>query len=261
MKKITPTAFMMQYLKKNFSVAFIAFISLILPCLTLSEYIHEAEYFSKSEKAQAEVRSKSIGKDRNGSKQYRIQYSFKIPGSILGNSGTAGRAKWEKLSKGDKIEIRYIKDNPADSRIWQMGLFIDPLSYDFKDIFFPFIASPLFLIESIWLLSILRKDKRLIQDIFTKGIKTEGKIIKATFADIKNDPHYEIKYDFRIASGRTYCGIFAVPALKEGDPHPEVGETGYAYYLESDPEKNAWGWNDWTKALPIMTRKSLEAKK
>lgn len=259
MTKVTSTRFLIKYVWKNMGICSIILMSMILPGFLLSDYMRELDYIPKSEPCEATVTGKRIGHDKRNQnkKEYRIQYRYKTPdGAIISSGDKAGRYRWEKLKEGDSIGIRRLKDAPSKSRAFFLGLLFDPLSYEISEIFVPFILTPLLLAEGIWLLLIVRRDKESIEDIITKGEESAGKITKAVFNGDPAYPCYEIGYEFRIESGRTYHSSFFHPVRREGDPHPEPGDEGSAMYDKADPDRSVWTGSDWTQALDIKRRKT-----
>lgn len=262
-KKISFFAFISQYVLKNLNICFIILISLILPGILIIEYMKELEFSASSVPAKASIYDKRQDKAKREWKKsvYKIFYSYKTPsGAIVRTSDSIGKSKWEKLRPGDEIEIRYLKDRPQESRIWKYSLLINPFSYSVEDIFFPFIITFLFLIQGLWFLFFLKKDKDSIQDIFLSGIAGDGEIIKTSYYNDKRAAFYDIRYKFQIENGKTYYGNFNFPCRYESSVRPKEEDKGKVLYLAENPYKNVWIGENWRTALPITRRVGFNKK-
>ncbi len=260
-ESISNAKFYFRYIARNANLFFIVILSFILPGFLFVQYMREIVFISGSAETEATVISKHFRPNDNKLSRYSVVYSFKDgAGTIYRSSSEAGRFNWEKITDGQTIPVRYSKKDPSMSKAWKMTLLMSPLSYEFQFVFFPFILTPLFFIQGLFFLSILKKDVSYVRPIFIDGLASSGEIIKTAFQKDKRASFYDVNYDFRIESGRTYSGNFQYPSRYEQKTHPEKGLKGLVFYLQEDPSHNIWVGEDWKAALSLYRRYGFSAK-
>ena len=254
--KISSFKLHIKYFKSNINLFMIIILSFILPAFLLLNYIKEIAFIANSKPAQGEIIAKMYSPQQNKVSNYSIVYSFKddVSGNIYRSTGRIGKSRWNKLSEGDKVEIRYLKDKPSDNKAWRLTILMDPFSYEFKYILFQFILTLFLLIQGLFLLTNLKKDFAALKRLFLKGGQTKGEIVETVFHNDKRSPFYEIKYGFKNFNKESFSGTFHYQTRYESKNIPEKGNKGTVFYSNEEPSDNIWVGDDWQKALSIFRR-------
>lgn len=238
-KKITKLKFHAQYIKQNFGIHIIILLCFVLPALLLIDYTKEYEIISSMKIGEATVEAKrKAGKLLKVRKEINlIQYKYGVNGEIITTACPVGIKKWNKIKEGDKIKIEYNEKEPFKSRIKNSTILLDPFSYDFDEIFTPFIMTPLFFILGIYLLLKLKNDRNLLEFLIFKGKKAEGKIIKAELIKEKRESYYKTEYEFKDEENNKYTGEVKIPyLLKKEIPKGN----GIVLYDPKNQKNNIW---------------------
>ncbi len=239
-KKITKLQFHAQYIKQNLGIHIVILLCFVLPALLFIDYMHEYEVISSMKIGEATVEAKrKAGELLKSRKEINlIQYKYGVDGQIITTACPVGKKKWNKIKEGDKIKIEYDEKDPSKSRIKNSTILLDPFSYDFDEIFTPFIMTPLFFILAIYLLLKLKKDRDELQFLIFKGKQTEGKIINSELIKEKRESYYKTEYEFRDEENNKYTGKIKIPyLLKKEIPKGN----GIVLYDSNDPKINIWG--------------------
>ena len=247
-----------KYFIRNSGLFLIIILSFILPAFLFLQYIKEITFISNSKPSIGTVISKTQRTGKNGILEHSIIYSFKDETTVYRSMSGVGKAKWNKLKEGDPVEIRYSKANPSENKAWRLTIFMDPFSYEFKYILFPFILTPLFLIQGLFLLAELKKDFSFIKPLLLRGLTVEGVILDTILNDDKRSPFYLIKYGFKVKE--KYEGSFTYLLRYESKDIPEKDSKGNVLYMEDDIAHNMWIGDGLEKNLSINRRVKFKTK-
>lgn len=256
-KKITKLQFHAQYIKQNLGIHIVILLCFVLPALLLIDYTHEYEAISSMKIGEATVEAKrKAGKLLKSRKEINlIQYKYGINGQIITTACPVGIKKWNKIREGDKIKIEYYENNPSISRIKNSTILLDPFSYDFDEIFTPFVMTPIFFILGVYLLLKLKNDRNLLEFLIFKGKKTEGKIIKAELIKEKRESYYKTEYEFRDEENNKYTGEIKIPYLfKKELPKGN----GIVLYEPENQKNNIWAGENIFDYFSINFRTNLK---
>lgn len=256
--KISSLKLHLKYFSKNINLFLIVVLSFILPAFLLLQYMKEMAFITSSALAEGSIISKTHRESNNGALEYSVVYSFKVGETLYRSMSGVGKAKWNKLKDGDPVEVRYSKSNPSENKAWRLTIFMDPLSYEFKYILFPFIVTPFFLLQGLFLLNELKKDFSFVKPLLLHGATIEGKVLESVLHNDKRAPYYIVKYVFKLKE--KYEGSFTYPSKNNSKEVPEKDTKGTVAYLDDAPEYNMWIGDSWEKALPVDRRIKTKVK-
>lgn len=132
---------------------------------------------------------------RSGGKENepRVTYEFAYNGGIYHRSTRAPRSVWDRLSKGDKVSVRFLPTDPANNT---------PASWEGTEPLPPAVPIAMALglaMLSLLMMFLIRRDRRLLAD----GSVAMGAITKRRRGQHARQYAY---YEFRLKGGGTMKG-------------------------------------------------------
>jgi len=199
--------------------------------------MREMHFGRDARQVQATIISKDIkraSQQENSSTEYHVRYRFTPPGAApVEGTGKVSVEQWESAQAGEPLDVRYLPEDPANSRLAGNSDWFSPIFSSALGSVFAAIGGTI-----LWLR--IRRI-RLIVRLMRDGIATEGTVVhvRETGTSINRVRQWQLNYQFTDSSGQQRNGVSELmPPEKARRWKP--GQRGTVRFDGAAPEKSLW---------------------